>query len=436
MTGAAAAGVLQVGSYATGYALNLLLARWLGASEFGRYTYVITIFGLLGVVATVGFSVSALKYIPQYLSSQDGRRLKSFLSQAQWSVVIASLVLGGVLFVSLRVLPFTFGGYAALLVYGLPLILLMGLMHLYSESLRAFGSVVKAYFPHQIMRPTAVLGLSAILVFTGRQPGAAQIVLAVVGVLLVVVLVQKWLLAGAARAVPSAEAADRGTGRDPWFQTSVSLLAIKVVGTLAVQLDLLLLGFFSSSANVGAYAIALRFAVLGGLSLLLINVLAAPRYVALFSSQRFEEMQLLAVRLAHVVFWPALAVCAILAYFGPEILAYFGTEFRAAYGALLILLLGQLFSVSTGTVGYIVDLTGHHRVGLYVRIATLLLSGILSVLLIPRFGVIGAAIAHTGEIVVLNISLYLIVARRLRLRMSIIDAVFGFGRYNRGAPGA
>lgn len=428
LRGATTAGLLRVSSYGLAYLLNFLLAEWLGAAEFGRYTYTITVYGLVALVATAGYSGSALKFIPQYAVRNERATIRRFLSTAQRTLIVAGLVIGFVLFLLLHAIPGHFGAYSRTLLYGLPLIILFGLVQLTSESLRALGSVVRAYFPSQVLRPALVLGIAWCALTVTHHLNGVDVVLTVVGVMLVVGLVQRHFLYGFLRGVQPGSAGPDGGERALWWRLSFSLLVIGVLGALLRQVDLVILGWFAPTSEVGIYAIAVRLATFCGLSLVLTNILAAPGLLALYSEGRLDDMQALVSRLAHVVFWPALVASLIGGYFASDILGLFGSEYRAAAPAMVILVLGQLVNVSVGPVGHLVDLTGHHRAGIYVRAVALLVAITAALVLIPAFGILGAAIASTLAMVIWNLALYIIVVKRIGLRPSIYDALLSISR--------
>ena len=431
LRGAALAGLLQVASYGLGYVLNFLLAHWLGAAQFGRYTYTITVYSLLGLVATAGFSASALKFIPQYRASDERSAVRRYASNAQWTLLASGVGIALVLFVLLRTLPEYFGDYADTLLYGLPLVLLMALVQFTSESLRAFGSVVKAYFASQVLRPVLVLGAVWAVLQTTDRVDASEVVLVVVGAMLVVAVTQRQFLVGMLRAQGAGGENTASAERSLWWKISLSLLVISVLSALLRQIDVVILGWFVPTNEVGVYAIAVRLATLCGLSLVLTNILAAPGLLALYSAGRLEDMQVLASRLAHIVFWPALAVALVGGYFAHDILGLFGPEYPAAAPAMVVLMLGQLVNVSVGPVGHLVDLTGNHRAGVYVRSFALALAIAMAVVLIPWIGILGAAFATATAMVVWNAALYIIVVRRVGLRPSIYDALWALVRQRR-----
>ena len=85
--------IIRVISAGLAYVAQILLARWMGGSDYGVYVYVWTWVLLLGSMMDFGISASAQKIIPEYRASGDDARLRGFLSGSRWmTFIVASLI--------------------------------------------------------------------------------------------------------------------------------------------------------------------------------------------------------------------------------------------------------------------------------------------------------------------------------------------------------
>ena len=84
--------IIRVVSAALAYLSQILLARWMGGSDYGIYVYVWTWVLLLGSMMDFGISASAQKIIPEYRSRGEHALLRGFLSGSRWMTFIASAV--------------------------------------------------------------------------------------------------------------------------------------------------------------------------------------------------------------------------------------------------------------------------------------------------------------------------------------------------------
>src|ERR1700683_4384143 len=89
--------IIRVISAALAYLSQILLARWMGGSDYGIYVYVWTWVVLLGGMMDFGISVSAQKIIPEYRARGEHALLRGFLSGSRWMVLAVSLVVSGML---------------------------------------------------------------------------------------------------------------------------------------------------------------------------------------------------------------------------------------------------------------------------------------------------------------------------------------------------
>ena len=82
--------VIRVLSAGLAYLSQILLARWMGGSDYGVYVYVWTWVLLLGSMMDFGISASAQKIIPEYRASGDRALLRGFLSGSRWMTFAVS----------------------------------------------------------------------------------------------------------------------------------------------------------------------------------------------------------------------------------------------------------------------------------------------------------------------------------------------------------
>src|SRR6202140_3175551 len=93
--------IIRVVSAAMAYLSQILLARWMGGSDYGVYVYVWTWVLLLGSMMDFGISASAQKIIPEYRTAGEHALLRGFLSGSRWMTfvvsAVVSLLLAGVI---------------------------------------------------------------------------------------------------------------------------------------------------------------------------------------------------------------------------------------------------------------------------------------------------------------------------------------------------
>ena len=137
--------------------------------------------------------------------------------------------------------------------------------------------------------------------------------------------------------------------------------------------------------------------------LVAVNVVAAPKFTALFAQRRLDELERLARKnalLMTVVSSPLVLLCLLSP---ATLLSLFGQEFQSAGNVLVILAVGHLIYLVTGSVRDIMLMTGHEKVLRNNIIIAASMNLVLNAVLIPHFASVGAAIATAISLATLNI---------------------------------
>jgi O-antigen/teichoic acid export membrane protein len=210
-----------------------------------------------------------------------------------------------------------------------------------------------------------------------------------------------------------------------WLPGAVKLVLVNSMYLLNVNADILLLGAIVGSEAAGIYKVATRGADLVMYSAFVINVPLAPIIAKLHAAgdrERLRRAIRLSTRVAALI---ALPVATGLVFFGDRFLALFGEGFQRGRSALAILSISQLVNAATGPVGSIMVMTGHETrtaiavtIGAFTNIA-------LNLILIPRYGILGAAVATTTSMMLWNGMLVLQVWSKLRIDPTIVGLVRG-----------
>ena len=202
------------------------------------------------------------------------------------------------------------------------------------------------------------------------------------------------------------------------------MLGIALMQLLVRSTDTILISFFHGTATSGPYSAANRIALLAAFGLMAVNAVLPPLIARYHVRGEKRDLQRLVTLAARVTFLFSVIATAVLVLLREPVLAAFGSEFSAASTALVILCGGQLVNALTGSVGFVLSMTGNHRVVLTTLIWTTAGHAVLCVVLIPTHGIEGAAWATASAIGISNI----VLALRCRYSVSIDPSIFGLGR--------
>jgi O-antigen/teichoic acid export membrane protein len=188
-----------------------------------------------------------------------------------------------------------------------------------------------------------------------------------------------------------------------WLGTATPMLLIAGLVYLQGRTGVIISGILLDASAAGTYAAAERLADVALLGLISVNYLIAPKFSAMHSLGRWNELQRYA-RLAALGSTAVMLIVTVpLVVFGKQVLQLFGDEFVAGYPVLLLLLGGVAVNALCGSAGILLQMTGHHRRLLGILAAGLLVNVALSFLLVPKFGIVGVAWANALAVVCWNV---------------------------------
>ena len=96
----------------------------------------------------------------------------------------------------------------------------------------------------------------------------------------------------------------------------------------------------------------------------------------------------------------SLPILIMLFSFSEFLLSMFGNSYTLAKNAFLILLMSQFFNSISGPSALYLNMTGRQKTLNLILLGSLLINVVLNLLLIPEFGMVGAALATTISFVV------------------------------------
>jgi O-antigen/teichoic acid export membrane protein len=169
---------------------------------------------------------------------------------------------------------------------------------------------------------------------------------------------------------------------------------------LLVSLQIALLGVFSTPKQIADYTVASRYMLLGTFALTSIGYAIAPQLSRLWVAGRKSAVQTVygeSTWWIMSISWP---IQIMMAIFAPLLMSILGLDYRGGVAALEILALGQLANTGTGNNSIAILMAGRSRVNLLIEGTVLVLGVALSVLLIPKYGATGAAIALSASLLV------------------------------------
>ena len=198
------------------------------------------------------------------------------------------------------------------------------------------------------------------------------------------------------------------------FRVSYKILKEMVVFSVPVWLSSLLIQFQSNIqsifigsldtiAGVGIFSVASQITSVSGEFSSSINVTSKPIIAELHDKGDIKQMERIYQLVNKWVVIAQIPIFLVMVIFPKTLLSIFGEDYTNGNIALIILAVGGLVKVGTGMGGIIIDMTGYTKLKLMNSILRLVAFIVLDLLLIPRWGLIGAAVAALGGEGLVNI---------------------------------
>jgi O-antigen/teichoic acid export membrane protein len=168
----------------------------------------------------------------------------------------------------------------------------------------------------------------------------------------------------------------------------------KMIETTRGQLFPLMLGSLASFESSGAFAASRRVVAAPNSVIASFNQVYSPQASRLFLADRRDELAVLFKSMGKWSFSLAFPLFCLTVAFPKEILSVFGDGFEGASSALVVLSFAMLFNFASGPVTTTLILIGRPRLALLDYMIVLGAEIGLAFALIPRFGLMGAAVAR------------------------------------------
>jgi len=389
-----------------------IMARYLGPDGLGLFSMVTMIAGIFVIIFGLGFDSAIVKYVAGY--KDDKCKLHSIFSSALITVLILGVLASIVLFFLSDILSIIFdmpslSNLLKIYAFIFPFSLLYGIILGFLNGLR------KMKYYSFIVTLYSILMLLFIVTFLffgfGVKGAIIGDILALIVVTVIAGLVVKKFV--------------RFTILDYYGNTKMlttfgsRMMGINSINLLHTQADILLIGYFLSSADVGYYAAAVslsRFFWRVPQSVQMVTYPATSEYWSKGNLESLNRMIDKSMKFSACI----LLVTGLgVLFFTKDIVTFlFGDNFINSVLPLQILLIGTVINGATsrpiaGT------LAGAGRPGLdFIKvIVTASLNILLNILLIPHFGLVGAAIATAISLVLASILSIFFIVRTLHVKI-------------------
>lgn len=388
----------------TNFLLYILVSRFYGPASLGMFMTAMLFLQISQCIATFGFKKGAMRYMAIAHERHDYQMLKktivvSFFFPAITSIISTILFYISVPGFAVRYLHSVDTGIV--LKYFICSLFSISMMGIASEMTRAFKDVRLAVLVEEIMFPLLMLFFSIILHLAGC--GFIYIALALfcattlsasAGVCFVCMETKRF----AGRIGPLLQLF-KDSFRSGYFKELAGFsFPFAFAGMIVLgyhSADIFMLNIFSTSHNVGIYSAAARISMLLSSLMLccgqILSPLVAGEFGAIGRESKVGMLYKVVARWMYCIAFP----CFVFVLMTPDsLLSLFGSEYtHAAAPVLVVLSLSQVYYSVSGVAAVVLGMTGHQYKEMWLMTGAFIFNVTLNYLLIPRMGIMGAAVA-------------------------------------------
>lgn len=195
--------------------------------------------------------------------------------------------------------------------------------------------------------------------------------------------------------------------------TASAFFVTQLASFMQSVLGVMIAGLMLTSSELGLFKSSQQMAILIGFVLIVINTVFPPRFASLYHQGKMQSLGRLARQgalLGSVIATPLLLMCLA---FPAWVLDWFGEGFSEGSSLLRIIAIAQLVNVATGSVGFLLNMTGHERLMRNIALVCNALGLLMFFVFISLWEALGAALALAFVLIVQNLTALLFVWRKL-----------------------
>jgi O-antigen/teichoic acid export membrane protein len=379
-------------TYMSRFVITFIMARLLGAEDYGRYNLAITAATIAGAVSALGLDSTLTRYIAIMNSREDKAGVWGVLQVGiGFSVLFSVLISTGLFALAYPISTVVFHDerLAPLLQLSSLVVPFLTLSSVLSGATRGFKRMSDTVIAQNIVQPLVRLILILIVAVSGLSLPLAIIIFGIADLCASLVLV--YFLNRRFSLLQSLSQGKRNARELMAF--TLPLWLSDLFTTFRSTIQTLLIGSLDTIRGVGIFSIASQVTLMGNIFHASMSQSAKPLIAELNDQGKHERVEQIYQTTTRWVVTLNLPMILIVVLFPIQIMSIFGKSFVEGAPALALMGLVNFVHVATGMCGTILDMTGHTRMKLANTIVRVALAILANFLLVPRWGITGAAMA-------------------------------------------
>lgn len=171
---------------------------------------------------------------------------------------------------------------------------------------------------------------------------------------------------------------------------------------LLMSFDIFFLKKYRDNATVAFFSVAIKFMTVLSMIINTVNITVSVKIAEYFFNKNKAGLLKTTKHAARLIFFLTFPAALVICFFSDFFLGVFGKGYLAAKDALVILMIGQGICSAFGAAPVYLNMTGRQHIFQIILLLAVFINFILNRLLIPEYGMSGAAAAFAVSSVFWN----------------------------------
>lgn len=401
------------------FVFSLFLTNYYSAELVGKYDFVRSIIMILSGASLVGTNQSIIYYSGLLNSKNSLHSIKKiYVKMLMMTTGICLLFALGYAMFTEQFINEIFNKQEAysLILKSIAALFFYTITMLNIDALRALNKTISSELYRNIFRYTPIFIFSIILYYTQNQQWLIEAFLASFLLLSLITLTQVGMLF---KKLNLSNNNEYNFSYHQIFVRSYPMALSAIAYFIMQSIDIIILTIYEGFESIAYYSVAVKLATATALALMSVNIVIAPKIAEIYSTNDFNKLNKLINDSARIIFIISVPILIILFIFSDFVLSLFGENYVLAREALLLLLAGQFFSSLCGPGAIYLNMTGKQKKLNTILILGLVINIILNLVLIPIYGMEGAAAATLISMIFWNSLIVTVIYRTDRIKIFI-----------------
>jgi O-antigen/teichoic acid export membrane protein len=384
------------------FLIQFLIARLFGPEIFGLYTLGFTTVKICEIIAGIGLQNGGLRFVSVY--KDEPCRLKGILLSGTCISIFNGVIIGTIMYFSSKhISELIFhipklSEYLKLFALSVPFVSGVSII---SYLLLGFQETKYTVYIRDFIQP--LVNLLLLLFFFYVDFGLTGTIHAFTLSYVVAFLVGLFYFI---KIFPGL------TNKDvkPYYELkklaiySIPLFFVNLLHYFFTWINVFMIGLLSSTEDVGIFQTALNIPLAMGLFIVAINSIYGPVIADLYYRKEMIRFAAILKTTTRWISYIIIPIFIFIVFSAKEVMLIFGNQYaeKGTY-VLIIIAFGKLVHCLTGGTGITLTMTNKQKIELLNSIGVLILCVVLNIVLIPKLGILGAAISTCAAIVLVNI---------------------------------